>query len=141
MPEAERFYPHKLGRVFGVPVYVISSWAYRELLGSTTDGFGRRCFTLDHVKAFVEAYKDLDFRGPWMDPLHWAIFSAYLKYPHAFERGCGRDTKAYWVSLSGRARYSPAKVRRALESLVTEGVFEKAANHSKCSIFRWKGSE
>lgn len=59
--------------------------------------------------------EEREFRRLWR-----RIYAAYRCYRHAFERGCGRETMAYWVSRGGDRELASA-VRWAIEEAVARG--------------------
>ena len=61
-----------------------------------------------------------------MNSFRQVILDAYKNHPHAFNKGCGRETMMFWVCSRnpGMLRWAtPNGVRREIESLEQEGIF------------------
>jgi hypothetical protein len=129
MTNNPRFYRrHALARIFKVDVSVIDRWMDTGKLQHTTDELGRRCCVFMQVRHFIALYGLEPVEK--VDQLRRAIFATYKAHPHAFERGCGRETMMFWVSKTTGTWHSHRAIRRALDDLVKEGIFIKGKSSS-----------
>jgi hypothetical protein len=131
------YYRHALARIFRVDVSVIDRWMDTGKISWTTDALGRRCVTYGELRWFIARY-GRETAAETVDQLRRDIFATYQRYPHAFERGCGRDTMKYYVHMATGTTHSARAIRRALEELATEGVFIKGTNFSGHTTFSWR---
>lgn len=77
----------------------------------------------------------------WMatDPECWnAIVATYIKEPHCFVRGAGRETVAYWVRDVTGKWFPPNRIRRCLMHAVSIGRAEVNYDGRFCTRFRIK---
>ena len=102
--ETRFFYRHCLARIFRVDVKDIDRWMETGSSGrwstalagaavpSGTSGTSSMLYGRDGEARRTSSAED--------------IFETYEKHPHAFERGCGRDTMAYWICEATGVRHS-----------------------------------
>lgn len=70
-----------------------------------------------------------------------AILITYIKEPHCFIAGCGRETLMHWIHQTTKVWICPKMLRRYMIKLVSQKIFKisKTAHGYTCFQIKNKG--